>query len=125
MKVDHAKDHNEKLLEKAADVLSHTIPEQKVDAMKDYHQVILLLEKGSDWRFKPILSRLQILYMFPNRKQHNIMIKDLHGLLEEIKENRINQLIEKQRNLGHFDAIGVSTTWPLFLVVLLTVWLWR
>ena len=119
MKVDHTKDHNEKLLDQAAAILSHTIPEQQVDAMGDYHKVLLLLEKGDNWRLKPIITRLQMLYLFPSRKLHNAMIQELHDLLEEIKENRINQMIEKQRkrDLGGIDFSPSKS--PLWLCLIL------
>jgi len=100
MKVDHAKEANERLLERVTDILSHTIPEQKIDAMKDYHKVIRTLEKGTDWRFKPIIANLQMLYMFPGRKLHNSVVVELHDLLEEVREKRINQVIENQRKKG-------------------------
>lgn len=107
MKVDHAKDSNEKLIDQAADILSHTIPEQKVDAMKDYHKIIRVLKKGDTWRFGPIIEKLELLYIYPGRKLHNAMIVELHELREEMQEKRINQVIDKQRkkdNLGQAPA---------------------
>lgn len=128
MKVDHAKEANEKLLEKAVEVLSRTIPEQKVDAMKDYHKVTRTLEKGTDWRFKPILAKLQMLYMYPGRKLHNAMIVELHKLLEEVREKRINQMIENQRNkdLGDTSVTTskVASNWPLLLILGVIILTW-
>lgn len=128
MKVDHAKEANEKLLEKAVEVLSHTIPEQKVDAMKDYHKVMRTLERGDDWRFKPILAKLQMLYMYPGRKLHNEMIVELHELLEELREKRINQMIENQRkkDLGEVSLSSgkVASSWPLLLLLGVVVLTW-
>jgi len=125
MKVDYAKNRDEILLEKASSILSHTIPEQKVDAMKDYHRVIQILRRGSAWEFSPILSQLEMLYMFPGRKLHNSMIKNLSNFLEETKENRINQLIEKQRNLSGLGEVTTSKAWPWILGLLLVIYLWR
>lgn len=117
MKVDHTKELNEKLLEQAVEVLSHTIPEQKIDAMKDYHKVIRTLERGNDWRFKPIIAKLQMLYMYPGRKLHNSMVVELHELLEEVREKRINQMIENQRkkDLGDLPTVGVVLGLPAWL----------
>lgn len=115
MKVDYAKDSNEKLIDRAAEILASTIPEQKVDAMKDYHKVIILLKKGDTWRFKPIIEKLDLLYIYPGRKLHNSMIVELHELREEMQEKRINQVIDKQRKkdsrLGQITSGSNALPW--------------
>jgi len=122
MKVDHAKQTQEKLLEQAVAILSHTIPEQKVDAIGEYHRVIQILKKGNDWKIQPILTQLQMLYMYPGRNLHNEMLSDLHDLLEEVREDRINKVIEKQQSLnGYGDGVSTKGSSKILLMIIATV----
>lgn len=125
MKVDHAKSQNERLLEQASSIIAHTIPEQKVDAMKDYHKILRVLKKVDDWRLKPIIEQVELLYMYPSRKLHNSVVIEVNELLEETREKRINDMIARQRSLGNFSDAGAAKWWPL-VVVFVGIWLlWR
>lgn len=125
MKVDHAKSQNERLYEQAASVIAHTIPEQKVDAMKDYHKIIRILKKADDWRLKPIIANLEMLYMYPSRKLHNGVVVDINDLLEETREKRINDMIEKQRSLSGYGEMGSSRGMWLIAGIVALILFWR
>lgn len=129
MKVDHAKDINEKIIDQAVTVLASTIPEQKIDAMKDYHKVIGLLKNGTDWQFKPIISKLELLYMYPGRKLHNKMIIDMHELRESMQEQRIDKIIENQSKKNSLEGVELGNGFKQLLIPLLLLFalssLWR
>jgi hypothetical protein len=125
MKVDHAKSQNERLLEQASSIIARTIPEQKVDAMKDYHKILRVLKKIDDWRLKPIIEQVELLYMYPSRKLHNSVVVEVNELLEETREKRINDMIARQRSLGGFADASATKWWPL-IAIFAGIWLiWR
>jgi len=116
MKVDHAKDLNEKLVEQAIAILSNTIPEQKYDAMRDYFAIKQILQKGTDWRLQPIIKQINILYIYPGRKLHNKLIEEIHTLRDAMQEKRIDSLINSHQTLE-----GLSTGSTLGLSALVAI----
>jgi hypothetical protein len=83
----------EKRTDSAISILSHTYPEQKSDAMQDYMKVLVMYKFSKDWRVQPIRNLLDALYVYPNRKQHNELLTQVHELKEELHEERISKTL--------------------------------
>lgn len=83
----------EKRTDSAISILSHTYPEQKADAMEDYMKVLVMYKSIHDWRAQPIRNLLNALYVYPNRKQHNELLTEVHNLKEELHEERISKTL--------------------------------
>ena len=121
------KSHLERVIEEATNILDRTQPELVTDAMSDYSQVLLVLDKTSDFRVIPLRASLKRLYVYPTRKEHNNFIKDIHKLREEIRENRIDKILEEQtqKELGEGSMESKKLPrWPLiaFVIILLYVY---
>lgn len=101
---DKQKTKDERLLEKAISVLDHTQPEQTTDAMSDYITIMCILKNvKNQWRFAPAQELLNKLYIRPERRLHNELVVELHELKEELHEERIKFITDKQ--LGNDDQV--------------------
>ena len=99
----------EKKIEQCINILTRTYPEQLQDAMQDYLKIILILNpiKQNDWRVISLLSRLDRLYVYPNRKEHNELVNEIHEVKEELHEARIQKNLEKHALQGT-EAVSQS-----------------
>lgn len=97
MKFDKDKSSLEITIERAIDILSRTYPEQIHDAMTDYVKVLSMIRPYKDWRVFNIIDKLERLYVYPNRSEHNSMINEVHELKEELHEERVQKSFLKKR----------------------------
>tara|TARA_Y100001935_G_C17267628_1_gene490046 strand:+ start:550 stop:960 length:411 start_codon:yes stop_codon:yes gene_type:complete len=119
----------EAIVEKATNILDVTQPEQVTDAMSDYSRALLVLKETDDFRLTPLKHSLKRLYVYPTRKEHNEFVKDIHKLREELREDRIDKILEEQtrKELGEESSTAATKKmprWPLiaFVIILLYVY---
>lgn len=123
MKVDALKSSDELLIGKTLDLLSSAIPEQRGDALQYYFEAIQTLKNVNTWEVKPIIPKLNMLYMYPGRKLHNKIIKELHLIYEKLQEARIDKTLqgkfaetEQSSSIARYLFIGLL----LYLVTLIS-----
>jgi hypothetical protein len=112
---DAGKTVDEGILEQALEILNSTIPEQTEDAMEDYINVIRILKKSNDFRLQHGINVLKRLYIYPNRKEHNNLLSDLHEFKEEMMEERLEKILD-DKSLSGTEKKGTSLVW-LFLII--------
>jgi len=96
MKTDTLKSSDELLISKSLALLSSAIPEQRSDALQYYFEAIQTLKKVNTWEVKPVIEKLNMLYMYPGRKLHNKSIKELHLIYEKLQEARIDKTLQSK-----------------------------
>jgi len=100
IRFDASKTKDEKILDQILTILSETIPEQIADTMEDYVKVLNLLHRIKDPQFSPLINQLKDLYAYPTRDTHNAFMQELHEYKEMIHENRIQNVIRQNKQLG-------------------------
>ena len=91
---DDAKTDFEKRIDNIIQILSHTYPEQREDAMSDYIRAIQVIKPVSDWRAQELIHELRSVYTYPTRSNHNSLLEEIHGLKEELHEDRVKSVLQ-------------------------------
>ena len=110
---DSAKTDFEKRIDNIIQILSYTYPEQREDAMSDYVRAIQVIKPVNHWQAQELIHKLRSVYTYPTRKEHNSLLGYVHGLREELHENRIKSIL---------SVTSSSTLWIAVLILLI---LWK
>lgn len=109
-------------IDKTANILERTHPEQTTDAMADYAKALAILGNETHFGAQPVIIALKRLYVYPNRKEHNKMLIELHNFREFLYETRIDDQLEKRqqkKNLG--EDKPKPSNWPWLLIIAISL----
>lgn len=101
IKFDNIKSSDEKKIERIVMVLTPTIPEQVEGAMEDYLVALPLARKVKDWRITPVINLLESLYVYPQRTEHNELLREVNDLKDELIEERIQRVLSSEKAAKH------------------------
>mgnify|MGYP003655307571 CR=1 FL=1 len=111
---DKAKTDFEKRIDNIIQILSHTYPEQREDAMSDYVRALQVIKPVNDWRAQELIDKLRRVYTYPTRQEHNSLIEYVHDLKDELHENRIKSVLQ-----------GTGSPPVLWIAAILLLLLWK
>jgi len=123
-KFDAAKSEDEKIVDKAIDLLDKTIPEQKFDAMDDYVKLQVILNKCSHPAKVELIEMLQELHSMPVRSLHNDFKIQLHSFKEELHSDRLHRELTKNKQLSGINMIK-NKHLILLIAVIIGFLLWK